>query len=107
MSWDSAFTFQSCNIEDSLNSLRERDTEQRSTDSKTIPIDGRIFSLRWERADGVPLTEKNPANVLGLLRSYFPAVIVRTRLLTSSVKTIFCTRYDGRILKEIILAPLP
>ncbi len=58
-----------------------------------------LFSIAWERLESTGEVSC-PENVGGALRSYFPAVVLRTQLLTSSARAAFSTPIDGISLQQ-------
>ncbi len=61
-----------------------------------------LFSITWQRLRGAFVFGPEPEDAPGQLRCLFPAVVLRTRLLTSSTQTISQTRYRNRYPKEHI-----
>ncbi len=80
--------------------------QNRNSDIGKPAPGNKTFSLIWEAFPGVSHElNGSAAHVPGILRSIFPAVIIRTAKLTSSARRIFSTRIDGKFLKLILASP--
>ncbi len=64
------------------------------------------FRIQWERSRDSPFPTDSSAELIpGSLKSYFPAVVLRTRLLTRSVQNIFRTPGNGNSLRHNLCTP--
>ncbi len=105
-SWESDFTFRLTTL--SNGSLPHTGTSPLpsspiGTESNTVSTRKNQFAIVWETLRRVSDPDQRPEEMLGILRSYFPAVVFRTRLLTKSVQTIFDSRFCGRVPTQIIV----
>ncbi len=73
-----------------------------SSDINAILVDRNLFRISWERSIQATGPNTSADCVPGSLRSFFPAVILRTRILTSSVQRVFSTRVRAVYLKQIL-----
>ncbi len=90
----------------SLNSEDRRHIPSRMSDVNMPDTKVRKFSLIWERMNqGAHEMGAESERVLGRLRCFIPAVILRSSKLTQTVQTIFSTRVNGRYLKQIVVSP--
>ncbi len=73
------------------------DGAQRTSDINCVAPEHRSFSMYWEKLPGsCSDSETNSEFVLGTLYSSFPAVILRSRILTLSAQEAFSRRFNGR-----------
>lgn len=101
--WETGFVhrFENLNLEIS------RPQQSRFSDINMPPPDSRVFRITWERNPGAfdsPGIQSDM--VAGSLRSNFPAVIIRSRILTESARSILMSRIDGFLLKQIIASAM-
>ncbi len=72
------------------------------TDLNSAPLEPLQFSISWERASGISSDNSSTRTVPGHLRSCFPAVILRSRQLILSTRTLFETPYKSHSLSHIV-----
>ncbi len=69
------------------------------------PEHSNLFSLSWERMD-IGVDQGSSSEIIGgAVRSSFPAVVLRTRLLTSSTRAAFMLPVDGVSLRQRLATP--
>ncbi len=63
--------------------------------------------MTWTRnKDSASYAHVPAEEVSGSIRTFFPAVVLRPRILTTSVQKIFSTPIRNRCLKQLLVSPI-
>lgn len=83
-----------------------RECSRRTSDINRPPSQESVFRITWIRnADSSSYAHVPAEEVSGSIRTFFPAVVFRPRLLTSSAQTIFSTPIRNQFLKQLLVSP--
>ncbi len=98
-SWECGF----CVRSDSASELFQQEND--AICDRHSPENSHMFSITWEQIDSSLENFASAENINGTLRSYFPAVVLRTQILTSTVRECFTAPHQGKSLKRLIAMP--
>ncbi len=84
-----------------------RSIERPERDANKIDVDDPLFSLIWKKTGQFEVRESATADqyMLGDLRSTIPSIVLRGRLLTTSVHSFFTSRLDGDLVAQLLVTP--
>ncbi len=106
--WESGFVYRAEPLNpDHLRARNRAPSEKpRLSDINMPPLQKNTFCITWERSCGGPNYPHMPPEIVpGTLRSFFPAVLLRSRILTETARKVFLSRLNGIFLKQIIVSP--